>query len=195
MQAALVPPVRSRRLSGVDPEILIHQVAELPRVEPIVDEYRLHRLACPVCAEPTCGMLPPGVSAGCFGPYPQSVLAVFAGAYRLSHSRIQQLFADLFGLLLSTGMISKLERRSAEALTAPCHELAVSVHRTDAANIDETSWRQDREKAWPWVTVTEVATVFTLAGSRAGDVAKRPSRCCLPARRLSKLRDADHPTL
>jgi len=159
-------------LSGEDPEPLIHQVAELPKVEPIVDEYRLHRLTCPGCGETTCGTLPPGLSGGCFGPYLQAVLAVFAGAYRLSKAQIQQLSADLFGLSISTGMISKLERRSAEALEAPYNELAVSVHGADAANIDETSWRQDRKKAWLWVTVTRITTVFTIAGSRAGDVAK-----------------------
>ena len=184
---ALVPPERvhetfdckpttcrrcGHELRGDDPAPLIHQVAELPRIEPIVDEYRLHRLACPGCGEATCGTLPSGVPGGGFGPYLQAVLAVFAGAYRLSKRQIRQLSADLFGLSISTGMISKLERRSAEVLEAPYHELAVSVHSADAANIDETSWRQDRKKAWLWVAVTRIATVFTIAGRRSGEVAK-----------------------
>src|SRR3954451_19190335 len=97
---------------------------------------------------------------------------MFAGAYRLSKAQIQQLAADLFGLSISTGMISKLERRGAAALEAPYNELAVSVHCADAANIDETSWRQDRKKAWLWVTVTRIATVFTIAGHRSGGVAR-----------------------
>src|SRR5271168_4416662 len=42
-------------LAGDDPEPLIHQVAELPRIQPIVDEYLLHRLICPGCGETTCG--------------------------------------------------------------------------------------------------------------------------------------------
>jgi transposase len=159
-------------LRGDDPAPLIHQVAELPRIEPIVDEYRLHRLACPGCGETTCGALPPGVPSGCFGPYLQAVLAVFAGAYRLSKRQIRQLSADLFGLSISTGMISKLERLGAEVLESPYHELAVSVHSADAANIDETSWRQDRTKAWLWATVTRIATVFTIAGHRSGEVAR-----------------------
>ena len=99
-------------------------------------------------------------------------MALFAGAYRLSKRQIQQLSADLFGLSISAGMISKLERRSAAVLEAPYNRLAVSVHSTDAANIDETSWRQDREKAWLWVTVTRIATVFTIARHRSGEVAK-----------------------
>jgi len=54
-------------ISGEDPEPLIHQVAELPEIEPIVNEYRLHRLTCPGYSETTCGILPrvsqPGASA------------------------------------------------------------------------------------------------------------------------------------
>src|SRR3954468_12484684 len=159
-------------LRGDDPSPLIHQVAELPKVEPIVDEYRLHRLACPGCGATTCATLPPGVPRGGFGPHLQAVLAVFAGAYRLSKRQIQQLSADLFGLSISIGMISKLERRSAAVLEAPYNKLAVSVHSSAAANIDETSWREGRKKAWLWVTVTRVATVFTVAGRRSGAVAK-----------------------
>src|SRR5512135_256209 len=159
-------------LHGDDPEPRIHQVAELPKIEPIVNEYRLHRLACPRCGETTCGPLPPGVPSGSFGPYLQAVLAMFAGAYRLSKRQVQQLSSDLYGLSISTGMVSKLERRSSGVLEAPYHELAVSVHQADAANIDETSWRQDRKKVWLWATVTKIATVFTTAGNRSGDVAK-----------------------
>jgi transposase len=184
---ALVPPEKVREtfickptncrkcgrdLLGDDPTPLIHQVAELPKVEPIVDEYRLHRLLCPGCGKTTCASLPAGVPAGRFGPYLQAVLTVFAGAYRLSKRQIQQLSADLFGLTISLGMISKLERRGAEVLEAPYNELAVSVHSAKAANIDETSWRQSLMKAWLWVTVTPIATVFTVARHRSGGVAE-----------------------
>ncbi|HWT80868.1 MAG TPA: IS66 family transposase [Candidatus Methylomirabilis sp.] len=168
-------PISCRRcgheLSGEDPEPLIHQVAELPRIEPIVDEYRLHRLVCPDCGEKTCGVLPEGIPIGRFGPYLQAMLAMLAGAYRLSKRQIQQVSADMLGLKISTGMISKLERQSAAALEAPYNELATSVHQADAVNIDETSWREDRRKRWLWVTVTRLATVFTIARNRSGEIA------------------------
>src|SRR4051812_23265389 len=95
-----------QELAGDDPEPVIHQVAELPRIEPIVSEYRLHRLACPACRATTCGALPAGVPAGCFGPYLRAVLTMFAGAYRLSKRQIRQVAADVFALSISTGMIS-----------------------------------------------------------------------------------------
>jgi transposase len=169
-------PTHCRRcgqgLLGDDPTPLIHQVAELPRVEPIVDEYQLHRLTCPGCKATTCAALPPGVPTGHFGPYLQAVLAVFTGSYRLSKRQVQQLSADLFGLVISIGMIAKLERRSAAVLEAPYNELAVAVHSAKEANIDETSWREDRKKAWLWTTVTQFFTVFTIAGHRSSDVAQ-----------------------
>jgi transposase len=151
---------------------LIHQVAELPKIEPIVDEYRLHRLTCRDCGTTTCGVLPPGVSRGGFGPYLQAVLALLAGAYRLSKRQVQQAASDLFGLSISTGMIAKMERRSAAALDAPYHELALSVHQAPVVHIDETSWREQLRKAWLWVTATPLATVFTIAKNRSGEVAR-----------------------
>jgi len=183
----LVPPERLRSstdcrpsscrrcahpLLGDDPNPLIHQVADLPKIEPIVDQFRLHRLTCPGCGATTCGALPEGVPTGNFSPYTQAVLATLAGAYRLSKRQIQQLASDLFGLSISTGMISKLERQSAEALEAPYQELAAAVHQGDVIHADETSWREQRRKAWLWVAVTAMATVFTIARNRTAAVAR-----------------------
>ena len=66
----------------------------------------------------------------------QAVLAVFAGAYRLSKRQIRQVAADLFRLSILSGMISKLERQSA-ATEGPYNELAIAVHHAQATNIDE----------------------------------------------------------
>ncbi len=51
-------------------------------------------------------------------------------------------------------------------MAEPYRELAESVLEAEAVNIDETGWREDRRKAWLWVTVTALATVFTIAGRR-----------------------------
>ena len=141
-------------LAGDGPAPLVHQVAELPKIEPLVDEYRLHRLACPNCGVTTCGCLPEGVPPGCFGPYLQAVLATLAGGYRLSKRQVQQMVGDLFGLSIATGMVSKLERQSTTALEAPYNEVALAVHDAEAAGIDDTSWRENRRKAQLWVVLT-----------------------------------------
>ncbi len=156
-------------LFGEDPEPLRHQVAELPPIEPVVTEYRLHRLICQACGEQACGQLPAGVPRGAFGPRLQAVLSLLAGAYRLGKRPIQSLASDLFGLTISTGMVCKLERATSESLETPVAELRQYVRSQDAG-ADETSWRENRSKAWLWVVVTQAATVFTIAGTRGAKV-------------------------
>jgi hypothetical protein len=95
-----------------------------------------------------------------------------ARAYRPSKRQVQQLVGDLFGLSISTGMISKLERQSATALEAPYNELATAVHTARVIHADETSWREQRGKAWLWVAVTAPFTAFTIARKRNVQVAQ-----------------------
>jgi transposase len=183
----LVPPERLRQvieckpphcrccghdLHGDDPQPLRHQVAEVPPIEPTVDEYRLHRLECPGCGTSTCATLPPGVPTGAFGPRLRAILSVLAGAYRLGKRPIRRLASDLLGLSISTGMISRLERQAAAELEAPVAELHQHVREAASAHIDETSWKQGRDKAWLWVAVTRLVTVFAIATSRGAHVAK-----------------------
>ena len=184
---ALVPPERLRQviecrpvecrrcgheLRGDDPEPIRHQVAELPPVVPVVDEYRRHRLRCPRCRAVTCATLPPGVPTGAFGPRLRAILSVLAGGYRLGKRPIRQLASDLLGLSISTGMISRLERQAAAELEAPVEQLRTHVRDAAAAHIDETSWKQGRDKAWLWAAVTRFVTVFAIATSRGAEVAR-----------------------
>ncbi len=159
-------------LAGDDPEPIRHQVAEVPPVQPLVDEYRLHRLRCPRCRTSTCAKLPPGVPTGAFGPRLRAVLSVLAGAYRLGKRPIRQLASDLLGLSISAGMICRLERQGAAELEAPVGGLREHVRTATSAHIDETSWWQGRDKMWLWAAITKGATVFTIAKSRGAEVAR-----------------------
>lgn len=159
-------------LQGNDPEPIRHQVAEVPPIQPTVDEYRLHRLTCPRCRTSTCATLPPGVPRGAFGPRLRAILSVLAGGYRLGKRPIRQLAFDLLGLTISIGMICRLERQSADELEAPVEELREYVREAEVTHIDETSWWQGRDKMWLWTAVTRLVTVFVIAPSRGADVAK-----------------------
>ncbi len=184
---ALVPPEQLRRviecqpqegrwcgpeLQGDDPEPLRHQVAAVPPIFPVVDEYRLHRLRRPRCRTSTCAVLPPGVPTGAFGPRLRAIPSVPAGGYRLGKRPIRQLALDLLGLSPSTGMISRLERHAAAEVEPPVEGLRQHVRAAASAHIDEASWEQGREKAWPWGVVTQFVTVFAITTSRGADVAK-----------------------
>jgi transposase len=184
---ALVPPERLRdtfeikptrcggcgaSLHGHDTNPVRHQVAEIPPVQPDVDEYRLHRLTCSHCRTDTRAELPAGVPTGPFGPRLRAILTMLSGSYRLAKRPIQQLVSDLFGLDVSLGMISKLERQAAEVLQPVVAEVAAAIVAAPSAHIDETSWSEANEKAWLWVGQTDDLTVFTIADNRGADVAR-----------------------
>src|SRR5262249_57987068 len=131
-----------------------HREGGIPPVRPAVDECRLHRLACSCCGTATRAELPTGVPTGPFGPRLRAILAMFAGSYRLAKRPIQQLARDLFGLDVSLGMISKLERQAAAVLEPVVAEVAAAIVAAPSAHIDETSWSQANQKAWLWGRLT-----------------------------------------
>jgi transposase len=158
-------------LTGNDSNPLRHQVAELPVVVPDVVEYQLHRLSCPCCHTSTCGTLPPEVK-GQFGPRLEATLALLAGRYRQGLRPVVDLAAQLWGLELSTGMVSKLRQRTAQALLLPWFEVLKYV-RKQHVNIDETPWREHKKRAYLWAVVTPLAALFRIARGRTAEVAQR----------------------
>lgn len=158
-------------LTGTDPNPLRHQVAELPVVIPDVVEYQLHRLTCPCCHTMTCGSLPTGVK-GHFGPRLEATLALLAGQYRQGLRPVVCLAAALWNLNISTGMVSKLRQQTADALIVPWVQVALYVQ-TQNANIDETHWREAKQRVYLWGVLTPLAGLFKIAKHRTAEVAKR----------------------
>ena len=83
----VVCPVKPERcwrcqqpLSGEDPYPQRHQFTDIPPVQPVVTEYQLQRLVCPVCGEVPQAELPRGVPTGGFGPRVQAITALWTGA-------------------------------------------------------------------------------------------------------------------
>lgn len=159
-------------LSGEDESPLRHQVTEIPPIEAETIEYQLHRLACPDCQTTTCGQLPEGVPVGAFGPRLQSMVAMLSGRYHLSKRESRQLMDDFFQVELGLGTISKLERRTSEALQEPVEAARRYVKAQNSAHLDETGWREANQKAWLWVAATKWVAVFLIRRSRSSRVAK-----------------------
>jgi transposase len=176
---AVVIPVKPERCSrcqhpllGEDPQPQRHQVTEIPPVQPTVTEYQLHRLVCAACGDATRAELPAGVPAGGFGPRVQAVTALCTGAYHLSKRATQSVLEDLFGVSMGLGTIANLEQATAQVLAEPVAEARTYVQTQPAAYLDETGWRERRQRAWLWVAVTAGVTVFVIRLSRSGKVAQ-----------------------
>jgi transposase len=171
-----VKPERCRRcqypLQGEDAQPARHQVTEIPPIKPVVTEYQLHQLCCPACGEATRGELPVGVSLGAFGPRVQAIAALCTGAYHLSKRITQSVLEDLFGLPMSLGTLANLEQATVQALAEPVAEARAYMQGQPTAYLDETGWREGRQRAWLWTAVTACVTVFVIRLSRSSKVAQ-----------------------
>jgi transposase len=171
-----VKPERCHRcqhpLQGEDPQPQRHQVTEIPPMKPVVTEYQLHHLVCPVCGAETRAAVPAGVPTGGFGPRVQAITALCTGAYHLSKRTTQRALEDMFGVQMGLGTIANLEHATVQAVAEPVAEARAYVQRQAAAYLDETGWREGQQRAWLWTAVTAWVTVFVVRASRGGKVAQ-----------------------
>jgi len=166
----LVTPRRCRRcaapLQGEDATPGRHQVTELPPLRPHVTEYQLHTLACARCGATTAATLPAGVPRGAFGPHVEATVALCTGVYHLSRRTTVGLLGDLFGVDLALGTVSACEQAVSAAVAAPVAEAHGYVQQQAVVHVDETGWREGRQRAWLWVMVSTLVTVFLVHARR-----------------------------
>ena len=133
-------------LLGEDPEPERHQVTELPRITPIVTEYRRHRLCCVACGASTQAPWPATMPRGSFGPRVQATVGYLTGRIGASQREVQDILATLCQTDVSVGSIGASEQAVSAALAVPVAAAATYVQRQPVRNADETSWREKKNE-------------------------------------------------
>ena len=162
-------------LLGYDSAPQRHQITELPRVKATVTEHQAHTVICPCCGTTNRGTLPPEVAASQFGPNLVTMIVVLMGCYRLSKRQVAEILDTCFGVSVAVSSVVNQQRVVSQALAQPVKALQHYVQQQDACNVDETSWRQadQAKRCWLWVVVTTLVTVFHIASSRSGQIARQ----------------------
>jgi transposase len=159
-------------LLGEDAEPERHQVTELPRITPVVTEYRRHGLRCVACGARTQAAWPATMPTGSFGPRVQATVGYLTGRIGASQREVQDILAALYQTEVSVGGIGALEQAVSAALAAPVVEAERYVQRQPVRNADETSWREKMQRRWLWISVTPLVTLFRLLKTRGAAGAK-----------------------
>jgi transposase len=154
-----------RLLLGHDASPLCRQVVELPEIRPQVTEYRLHRLTCLCCGAQTRAPTP-AEAAHEYGARFQATTALLSGECRLGKRTIAGLCQGLFGIDISIGQVCALEQETS-AVVQPIVEEAQKYVQTQPVNVDETGWKERKQKTWLWVAATRLVAVFAILGSRS----------------------------
>jgi transposase len=177
-EVVVYKPIRCEKcgalLLGEDPAPYRHQVTELPIVKPQVTEYQVHRLTCPCCGQSNRGELPPEIAASWFGPNAISLAGLAMGRFRLSKRQVTGLLAECFEIPMAVSTVVNQQQVISAALAAPVAALEPVVKNASVCNIDETSWRQvgAQRRSWLWTVVTAQVTLFRIAPSRSGQIAR-----------------------
>jgi transposase len=147
-----------------------HQVVELLPLAVRVTEYQMMARRCPACGQRTRADLPAGVPRRPFGVRLTAVIALLSGRSRLSRREVRQLLQDLWAVRVSLGAVVRQEQAQSAALAPVVEETRAAVQPAAVVNMDETSWRQERQRAWLWTVVTAELTVFWTDRRRSGAV-------------------------
>lgn len=117
-------------------------------------------------------MLPPGIPRGQYGPSVQAMTALLRGELKQSVRQTSDVMTQLLQVPMSSGMVSKVQQQVSQALGAPYQEALVHAQAQPRVHADESGWRQDKNKAWLWVAVAGLVTVFVIHTSRGAKAAK-----------------------
>lgn len=162
-----------RKLRGLDPQPERRQVSEVPVVRAEVTEYRRHALSCRSCGVVTRADWPTGVARTSFGPRAQAIVGYLTGRMSVSHRDVTEAMKVLYGLEVSTGSVSSIQRQVSEALHKPVEEAAHFVRRQTAQHVDETGWRECGQLKWLWVNATRDVTSFEVLSGRSASEARQ----------------------
>jgi transposase len=159
-------------LLGDDAEPERHQVMDIPRIVPVVTEYRRHCLWCVACGASTQAPWPATMPVGSFGPRVHATVGYLTGRIGASQREVQEILATLCQTDVSVGSIAALERAVSTALVVPVAEAVQYVQRQPVRNADETSWREKTKRLWLWISVTPLVAIFRLLRTRGATGAK-----------------------
>jgi transposase len=187
---ALLPPEQVDDIVVVTPEVCGHCGQPFPAAEPRrrsrpwrrqvvefvgklsvrVTEYQLQVRRCASCGKRTGAALPAGVPASAFGPQLTAVVAMLTGRFRLTHREVREVLATLWDVAVSLGGVARLQQVQSAAIETPYTEVREAIKQAAVVNMDETSWREDKHRAWLWTVVTATLTVFLIDPTRSGAV-------------------------
>lgn len=152
--------------------VINHCVYELPEIRPVVTDHQCLDVRCATCGLVTRGHLPAGVPTGQYGPTVQAMTGLLRGELKQSVRQTSTVMTEVLHVPMSTGMVAKTQDQVSRALAPSFQEALAHVQRDDRAHADETSWREDKKKAWLWVAVTAMVTVFLVHTRRNTSAAK-----------------------
>ncbi len=146
------------------------QTVEMPDIKPDVTEYRRHTITCQRCKKTTRARMDGvAVPASPFGPRLHALVGMLTGVYHLSRRKVRTILHDMFGLKMSIGAISSIEKRVYKSIQGNVLDIEKHVLASDVAYVDATSWLDSGNLKSLWVMATEDASMYRILDNGSAD--------------------------
>lgn len=123
---------------------------DLPPVAPVVRRHRIHRHWCPRCRKTVSPQVPGLLPHTPYGMNIHLQVAHLKFGLGMTLDKIRALLAELYGLSLSSGVVSEMLSRMGNRMR-PVHDwLKETVNRQAVLHADETGWRVRGINHWLW---------------------------------------------
>lgn len=150
-----------------------HQVTELTGKGGVkITEHQCHSVACLGCGHVTWAD-GDKVPSSAFGPRLCSTIVMLTGVFHLSRRQVETLLIEVFGIKISLGSISNIERRISDLLAPAYEEAKKNADQADVKHTDGTSWRQAGTSLQLWTVATAAVTVFTIVADGSAATLRR----------------------
>jgi hypothetical protein len=150
-------------------------VEDIVPAKVVVKCYHTHSGWCPCCRkriesrereQPPAANLPHGQ----LGLNALATGVLLRITHRLPFRQVSQVFADLPGLTVSPGAITRQVQRIAGWLEKEFDDLKLGVRAAPFVYADETGWRTDGDNGNLWAVATATQTLYHIDDSRGGKV-------------------------
>lgn len=147
----------------IDADACRYQQVELREHRPHVSEWRRHEVRCEHCGARTRAEYDSAkIPSSAFGPCLTATVALLIGAYHLSRRKTQLLLLELFGIEVSLGAISAMEKRASAALESAHDEALREVQYAKVKHADATTWTRAGKLMSLWTIASAAATVYRI---------------------------------
>jgi len=143
------------------------QVFEIPEPKIEVTEHRIKIKACPCCGKISKGTFPEHVKAHVqYGEHVQTLATYFKNQHLIPAERVCEIFEDVFGISLSPGTCSKIDKKLFAKLESFEINLKAYLIASKVLHFDETGMRCQKKLNWIHVASSQTATFFGMHAKR-----------------------------
>jgi len=151
-------------------EVQHKQDIEIPLQRAVHRLHEFHRRYCPGCKRLVRATTDAVVSRSDYGPNVHGVLAYLKYGLGMTLGKIQDLMDRVYGVQLSTGVISEILMRLASRSEDLYERMRSSLAGQAVLHADETGWRVEGRNHWLWCFGNDDVVVYHIDPSRGSQV-------------------------